>query len=190
MCRARFSGRRVADVRPRPREYERASPTSTASDPPPGLGSRQPGSSRRRPTATTPRFRARRCSRADARSSAPRPASCTRSTRARGKLVWKRQLRGVEPGEGGTIVGAAAVSGNAVIWLVDRDRRPVRGRARSRDRVGAVAERAGGHERRATTRTRARSSRTDSSPSASPRQRAPTPARAASRCSTPGPGRS
>ncbi len=41
-----------------------------------------------------------------------------------GKLVWKRQLQASSPGEGGTIVGAAAVSGNAVIWLVDQTAGP------------------------------------------------------------------
>jgi polyvinyl alcohol dehydrogenase (cytochrome) len=41
-----------------------------------------------------------------------------------GALVWKRQLSASSPGEGGTIVGAAAVSGNAVIWLVDQSGGP------------------------------------------------------------------
>ena len=38
---------------------------------------------------------------------------------ATGKLVWKRQLSAPNPGLGGAIVGAAAVSGSSVIWLVD-----------------------------------------------------------------------
>jgi outer membrane protein assembly factor BamB len=41
-----------------------------------------------------------------------------------GKLVWKRRLPASSPGVGGTIVGAAAVSGDAVIWLVDQTAGP------------------------------------------------------------------
>jgi polyvinyl alcohol dehydrogenase (cytochrome) len=41
-----------------------------------------------------------------------------------GKLVWKRRLDASSPGEGGAIVGAAAVSGNSVIWLVDQTSGP------------------------------------------------------------------
>jgi polyvinyl alcohol dehydrogenase (cytochrome) len=37
-----------------------------------------------------------------------------------GKLVWERRLPASSPGVGGTIVGAPAVHGNAVIWLVDQ----------------------------------------------------------------------
>jgi polyvinyl alcohol dehydrogenase (cytochrome) len=38
---------------------------------------------------------------------------------ATGRVVWKRQLSAPNPGLGGAIVGAAAVSGSAVIWLVN-----------------------------------------------------------------------
>ncbi len=37
-----------------------------------------------------------------------------------GKLVWKRALPASSPGLGGAIIGAAAISGQAVIWLVDQ----------------------------------------------------------------------
>jgi outer membrane protein assembly factor BamB len=43
---------------------------------------------------------------------------------ATGGLVWKRQLNAPSPGLGGAIVGAAAVSGSAVIWLVNESGGP------------------------------------------------------------------
>jgi polyvinyl alcohol dehydrogenase (cytochrome) len=41
-----------------------------------------------------------------------------------GALEWKRQLSAPNPGLGGAIVGAAAISGSAVIWLVNESGGP------------------------------------------------------------------
>ncbi len=43
---------------------------------------------------------------------------------ATGQLVWRRHLDVPSPGLGGAIVGAAAVKGRDVIWLVDQTNRP------------------------------------------------------------------
>lgn len=41
-----------------------------------------------------------------------------------GQLVWRRHLVVPSPGFGGVIVGAAAVQGSNVVWLVNEDSRP------------------------------------------------------------------